>query len=56
MAEQQVAGAGANFQVLLQLAAADWGKRPGPLHRWEGGPLLDLGRSQGVQGRLQGEE
>ena len=58
MAEQLVADAdaGANCQVLLQPAAADWGQRPGPLHMWEGGQLLDLGRSQGVQGRLQGEE
>ena len=52
-AEQPVAVA--NFQVLLQHAAADLGQRPGPLHRWEGGLLLDQGRSPGVQGKLRGE-
>ena len=56
MAEQLVADAGANCQVLLQPAAADLEQRPGPLHMWEGGQLLDQGRSQGVQDRLQGEE
>ena len=55
MAEQLVADAGANCQVLLQPAAADLGQRPGPLHRWEGGLLLGQGRSLGVQGKLQGE-
>ena len=55
MAGQLVGDAGANCQVLLQPAAADWGQRQGPLHMWEGGPLLDLGRSQGVQDMLQGE-
>ena len=53
MAEQPVVAA--NYQVLLQPAAADLGQRPGPQHRWEGGPLLDQGRSPGVQGKLRGE-
>ena len=44
-------------EVLLQHAAADAGLEqiPGHLHRWEGGLLLDQGRIQEVQGKLQGE-
>ena len=50
MAEQPVA------EVLLQRAAdAGLEQIPGHLHRWAGDLLLDQGRIQGAQGKLQGE-
>ena len=49
MAEQPVA------EELLQHADAGLEQIPGHLHRWEGGLLLDQGRIQEVQGKLQGE-